>query len=273
MFAKHSSVLFIVMIAFTCDHQAWAHSGRTDSSGGHNSASGYHYHRGGYTTPPRVTYRLPTNYRFATPSRTRRKTTPKPKTKPRVTYRSSVKTSTYTNALYIEIDTSKELTDDDCRFDLFEVSKKSEVEENQKLRFFVVEGYESFKNLRDSVANVQSNLANLIGKSELSNVDAKLYLNGMSLSKTSWAHCESTSDKYGVWIRDVDSSEFNSRTLYGLKHPFRIWTDNSGSFRIEAAYLSGSADDVALLKRNGRKIFVPKTRLSDEDQAYVKAIR
>lgn len=55
MKTKMLGVLILIMLAFPA--QVVAHSGRTDSSGGHNCNVGscagtYHYHNGGTYTPP-----------------------------------------------------------------------------------------------------------------------------------------------------------------------------------------------------------------------------
>jgi hypothetical protein len=67
---KKVIVLFLaIVILLSPIHEVSAHSGRTDSSGGHNCNVGacagtYHYHNGGYTPPAQVYYAptvVPTN--------------------------------------------------------------------------------------------------------------------------------------------------------------------------------------------------------------------
>jgi len=68
-----------------------AHGGGLDSNGGHNSASGYHYHSGGFSAPPKTySFRKPkTTFRPKTAVRSSSRTTArveirKPRVKPRV---------------------------------------------------------------------------------------------------------------------------------------------------------------------------------------------
>lgn len=72
---------------------AIAHSGRTDSSGGHNSKYGYHYHNGGFSKPsPRITYRPPPISRTATRTNYRSKYR-KPKPGKKVKHRTTARTA------------------------------------------------------------------------------------------------------------------------------------------------------------------------------------
>ena len=53
--------------------------------------------------------------------------------------------------------------------------------------------------------------------------------------------------------------------------PIRTWTDNTGSFRVEAEYISAGPAGVKLRKADGTAIVVPMDRLSPEDQAWIKS--
>ena len=50
----------------------------------------------------------------------------------------------------------------------------------------------------------------------------------------------------------------------------RIWTDNTGKFSIEAEFKSYANGIVTLMKADGSTIKLPKAKLSDEDQEWIK---
>jgi hypothetical protein len=52
----------------------------------------------------------------------------------------------------------------------------------------------------------------------------------------------------------------------------RTWTDRSGSFKVEAQFLSLQDDKIQLHKLNGVKILVPLSKMSLEDVHYVERI-
>lgn len=51
----------------------------------------------------------------------------------------------------------------------------------------------------------------------------------------------------------------------------RTWQDASGQFKVEATLKSMASGKVKLIKADGTEISVPVERLSDDDQAYIKA--
>jgi hypothetical protein len=53
----------------------------------------------------------------------------------------------------------------------------------------------------------------------------------------------------------------------------RIWTDDSGAFKVEAVYLNSAEGTVNLKRSDGVLIEVPLSRLSMKDQQYVKSIQ
>jgi hypothetical protein len=55
--------------------------------------------------------------------------------------------------------------------------------------------------------------------------------------------------------------------------PLRSWTDASGDYHIDARYAGFSNGNVMLIKRSGGRITMPLTRLSDEDQRYVRELQ
>jgi len=50
----------------------------------------------------------------------------------------------------------------------------------------------------------------------------------------------------------------------------RIWTDNTGKYQVEAAFVSMTAVSVKLRKTNGRTINLPMERLRKEDQEWIR---
>lgn len=51
----------------------------------------------------------------------------------------------------------------------------------------------------------------------------------------------------------------------------RTWQDASGQFKVEATLKSMASGKVKLIKADGTEISVPVERLSEDDQAYIKA--
>jgi hypothetical protein len=63
-------------------------------------------------------------------------------------------------------------------------------------------------------------------------------------------------------------------TTTGRSASARIWTDQSGSFKIDALYVGVEGDQVVLKRKSDSKeIKVPIARLSDADQAVVKSLQ
>jgi hypothetical protein len=54
---------------------------------------------------------------------------------------------------------------------------------------------------------------------------------------------------------------------------YRTWTDDSGTFRIEAKYLATDGEKVRLAKKDGREISVPINRLSQADRQFVEELQ
>ena len=54
-----------------------------------------------------------------------------------------------------------------------------------------------------------------------------------------------------------------------MEAPVRLWTDDSGSFRVDAQLIEVLDGKVRLLKTNGRQSTVPLDRLSQADRDYV----
>jgi hypothetical protein len=51
---------------------------------------------------------------------------------------------------------------------------------------------------------------------------------------------------------------------------YRIWTDSTGNFRVEAKLVSFFADQAELLKKDGKTITLPLDRLSADDQKFLQ---
>ncbi len=56
-------------------------------------------------------------------------------------------------------------------------------------------------------------------------------------------------------------------------HPMRTWSDNSGTFKIEAVYIRADGDNVVLKREDGKEIRVPLGRLSKADQVHVEGLQ
>ncbi len=52
----------------------------------------------------------------------------------------------------------------------------------------------------------------------------------------------------------------------------RTWIDNTGSFRTEGRLIEINSDSIRLIKDNGKKCTVPKSRLCEADAAYVESV-
>ena len=55
--------------------------------------------------------------------------------------------------------------------------------------------------------------------------------------------------------------------------PFRMWTDNTGKFHVEAQFVSISTDGVRLLRSDGRYCVLQMRRLSNQDRQYVGTVQ
>ena len=55
---------------------------------------------------------------------------------------------------------------------------------------------------------------------------------------------------------------------------FRTWTDDTGSFTLEAKYVGDEGETIRLLRRtDGKIITVPLSRLSEADRKFVERAR
>ncbi|MDA9777442.1 trypsin-like peptidase domain-containing protein [Rubripirellula sp.] len=72
-----------------------------------------------------------------------------------------------------------------------------------------------------------------------------------------------------VVMISVASETVGQEQAAGVK---RYWIDSSGGFRVEASMKAFDNDSVTLLKTDGSEIRVPRSKLSKEDQEYLKAI-
>jgi hypothetical protein len=51
--------------------------------------------------------------------------------------------------------------------------------------------------------------------------------------------------------------------------PFRVWNDSSGKYQTIAKYIGHDETGVTILKQNDLVLFIPMSRLSEEDQVYL----
>jgi hypothetical protein len=54
---------------------------------------------------------------------------------------------------------------------------------------------------------------------------------------------------------------------------YRNWTDNTGSFRVEAQFLGLADGKVKLRRKDGRELAVPLERLSEADKQEVEKLQ
>jgi hypothetical protein len=67
-----------------------------------------------------------------------------------------------------------------------------------------------------------------------------------------------------------DAKPAEPKTESTAQPGLRTWRDASGSFEVEARFVSHQNEKVTLQRKDGRKINVPLEKLCEEDQAYVK---
>lgn len=93
-------------------------------------------------------------------------------------------------------------------------------------------------------------------------------------SETSQANTESEITDAAFFTEDnsSDSASSNGGSKSGEKDPsdFRTWKDQSGRFSIVAALTEQTARKIKLKKKNGQTISISISRLSQEDQEYLK---
>ena len=53
---------------------------------------------------------------------------------------------------------------------------------------------------------------------------------------------------------------------------FRIWTDSSATYKIDAAFSGAAGTDIKLLKRDGSTVVVPFARFSQADQQFLRVL-
>lgn len=81
--------------------------------------------------------------------------------------------------------------------------------------------------------------------------------------------------KYVVWGASDAILVWDIRRWTGDLEPksgpdFRLWTDSSGTFQVEAKMIDHDAESVVIEKRNGVRLKVPRTRLSHPDEEHVR---
>ena len=102
----------------------------------------------------------------------------------------------------------------------------------------------------------------------------------VKLKQVRWPHWDKTVERRNLRLADkrAEQPEVSIATLAGLygaptadqmRIDFRFWSDKTGSFRVEAKYLSLDGETVHLELKNGKKAKVTLDRLSEDDQKYV----
>lgn len=264
-------ILGIIALAFV-PSTLHAHSGRTDSSGGHHDRKngGYHYHR--TPSPPVYRYTPPAPRNNYIPSA--RKSSPAASKKTtRTTARTSVRKPApqFKSAIYEEVKIVDEIGDAGG-YHLIDHSSRISIERKQARHFIVVKDRYAFKSLRGLVEEAKLNFPTVLANSNFSQNSGTFFLNGMSVGASPWAKVKVRDGSAQLWMREVQGSEFNSKLVRGIRHEFRIWKDNSGDFSLRAAYYQSDSNYVGLMKENGSKVFVPIGRLSSDDLEYLQSI-
>lgn len=54
---------------------------------------------------------------------------------------------------------------------------------------------------------------------------------------------------------------------------FRVWTDSTGKFKVEAKFVSSTADAVRIVRKDGKELTIPLNRLSDTDRQLVVSLK
>jgi hypothetical protein len=79
-------------------------------------------------------------------------------------------------------------------------------------------------------------------------------------------------DEGPAHILTLDDIRFVPPESVGKATPiFRTWTDSSGKFTLEAAFVKRAMDTVTLEKRDGETTEVRFDRLSEDDQSYIES--
>jgi len=77
-------------------------------------------------------------------------------------------------------------------------------------------------------------------------------------------------------MRQITKDEYTECLDYVTKNKpkppreFRVWKDTSGTFNVEAEYVSHDETDVELLKKDGSKLSVPLLKLSKIDRVWLR---
>jgi hypothetical protein len=72
---------------------------------------------------------------------------------------------------------------------------------------------------------------------------------------------------------DVDRGQLPKPPSTVTGTGYRTWTDDSGTFTVEAKYAGNEGENVRLLRKDGKEIKVPLARLSEADRKFVEESR
>lgn len=274
-------VTFFLIFAFCLAIPVLAHSGRTDSRGGHHDRihGGYHYHNAGFSlrtySPSSRGYSYRSNqgktsYRSSARKQRAKKKAVRP---PRLV----IRRPKYTNCEYREIvsttERGGEISYIESDLKLLEVTARSEAKKRTTSTFYVVDNLFEKESSHSLPSVTHKKLCELLKNTLDEKEEAYIYLGGMSRSTTSWAYSKPlSSSKRGVWIRDTSQAEFEGTYPRLLRYEFREWIDKTGAHKVVAALVFKLSEHVVLLKKNGRRIFVPLSKLSEQDLDYLKCV-
>lgn len=241
-------VLLATVVAVQGEVPVLAHSGRTDSRGGHwdRKRGTYHFHNGGASTSRPITYML---FR---PSRQNSSTRRRPENRQVTNWRIWSPTTRI-----LDLDPDLE-----CQF----------VEGNHGLFFEPASYYVVCTLGKHTVAalpafrRIYEHFLGVCDKQP----NVNYYLRGMSRRKEPWIIAEFSNGRFKIRYREVTPREVDASAMLFDDLPLRRWEDPSGRFSTEARLL-GYFDHTAVLKKAaGGDVTVDLSSLSDGDRRYVR---
>lgn len=213
-----------------------AHSGRTDSSGGHydRRTGSYHYHNSG-TSYAKTTY----------------------KAEPRTTYRTSARTSyrqVHSTAKGISQESSPPSSAESRESEHVRVQTESKQSTQEEL-------LEKEQIRRKEKAKRAAAAESILNAARTFKEQEKRALMEKWLRRVVSEYPET-------------ESAATARELLGIPDPsaFRTWTDVTGNYRVEAQCVRFEDEIVHLKKRDGKVVQVPISKLSKADQEVIRAI-
>ena len=243
--------LVLVLAGLALQSNSFAHSGRTDSSGGHRNrrTGSYHYHNSG-TSSSRPSYKSTPRTAYRTQART--------------TYRGSESTKR-TNSESIA-DSSIESRPERREVASNEESVKSRAAEQEAEAKRLEQKLLESEVLREKEEERKKRAA-----------EANVHAAENLLKAARKFREEDERDSMEKWLRKVISrypdteSASEARRMLGIRFPSaeRTWTDATGKYRIVAQCVGFENGNVRLKKTDSEVKEVPIDKLSSEDQQFV----